>query len=353
MKDYYKVLGLEKGATKEEVKKAFRKLAAQYHPDKKTGDEAKFKEVSEAYAVLGDEKKRAEYDSYGRAFNGGGGGGGGFDWSQMGGFGAQGMDFDLGDIFENFNEMFGGAGRQGRRGHDISIDIQLSFHESIFGSNRTVILSKHSTCDTCKGSGGEPDSEMVTCTTCNGQGRLRETRQSILGNFTTVRECAVCRGRGKMPKHQCKTCQGRGIEKRNEEIDIKVPAGIENGEVIRMTGRGEAIQSGTPGDLYIKLHVQPDTHIRRNGSDLVRDLSIKLTDALLGATYKVDTMDGAVDVNIPVGVKQGEMLRIRGKGVPSARGGRGDFLVKIDIALPQKLSRKAKTLVEELRTEGI
>lgn len=351
MKDYYKILGLERGASKEEIKKAFRKLAAQYHPDKKTGDEAKFKEVSEAYAVLGDEKKRAEYDTYGRAFNGGGGGG--FDWSQMGGFGAQGMEFDLGDIFENFNEMFGGAGRgRGRRGHDISIDIQLSFNEAVFGSTRTVILAKHSACTVCQGSGGEPGSKLVTCSTCNGQGRLRETRQSILGSFTTVRECSTCRGTGKLPEEKCKHCKGQGIEKRNEEIEIKVPAGVEDGEVIRMTGRGEAIQNGMPGDLYIKLHVQTDPYIRRSGADLIRDLPIKLTDALLGATYKVTTMDGVVDINIPVGVKQGEMLRIRGKGVPAGRG-RGDFLVKIDIALPQKLSRKAKTLVEELKNEGL
>lgn len=351
MKDYYKILGVERGATNEDIKKAFRKLASQYHPDKKTGDESKFKEVSEAYAVLGDQKKRAEYDNYGQAF---GGGFNGFDWGgAQGGFG-NGVEFDLGSIFENFGDMFGGMGRQQRRGSDISIDIDLSFAESVFGTERKVVLAKNSTCDICDGTGGEPGTEMVSCTTCNGQGRLRETRQSVLGSFTTVRQCSTCNGRGEIPKVKCKQCQGRGIVKKSEEIDFKVPPGIENGEVIRMTGRGEAISGGTTGDLYVKLHVRADQHIKRNGNDLVRDLAIKLTDALLGATYKIETLDGAVDVNIPAGVKHGGILRIKGKGVPSGRNfTRGDFLVKIDIALPNKLSKKAQKLVEELREEGI
>lgn len=349
MKDYYKILGVERGASNDEIKKAFRKLASQYHPDKKTGDESKFKEVSEAYAVLGDNKKRAEYDNYGQSF-----GGGGFDWSQsMGGFG-NGVEFDLGSIFENFGDMFGGMGRQNRRGSDISIDIDLSFSESVFGTERRVVLAKNSVCEVCEGTGGEPGVAMVTCTTCNGQGKLRETRQSVLGSFTTVRQCSVCHGRGEVPKEKCKQCQGKGVLKRSEEIDIKVPPGIENGEVIRMTGRGEAIAGGTTGDLYVKLHVRPDQNIKRNGNDLVRDLTIKLSDALLGATYNIETLDGPVDITIPAGIKQNGLLRIKNKGVPSGRGfTRGDFLVKIDIALPNKLSKKAQKLVEELREEGI
>lgn len=354
MKDYYQILGVEKGASKDDIKKAFRKLASQYHPDKKTGDEAKFKDVSEAYAVLGDEKKRAEYDNYGRAFGGNASGFNGFDWSNMGNF-AEGAQFDINDIFENFGEMFGNFGRpRAKRGNDISIDIELSLEESVFGIERVVVLAKNSLCDICKGSGGEPGTEMVSCTTCNGQGRVHETRTSMLGSFTTVRECSACHGRGQMPKEKCKHCHGRGVLKKSEEISIKIPAGIQNGEVIRMTGRGEAVSGGQSGDLYIKLHVRPDRFIKRNGNDLVRDLSIKLTDALLGATYQIDTLDGRMDVNIPVGVKQGELLRIKNKGVPLNRGNsRGDFLVKIDIALPQKLSKKAQKLVEELRDEGV
>lgn len=354
MKDYYQILGVERGASKDEIKKSFRKLAAKYHPDKKTGDETKFKEISEAYSVLNDDKKRAEYDTYGRAFNGGGGGGAGFDWSQAGGFSGQNFEFDLGDIFQNFG--FGDAfgGRRERRGNDISIDIELTFKESIFGTNRRVVLAKNSTCSTCSGSGAEPGSEMITCTTCNGQGKLRENKQSVLGNFVTVRECSVCRGKGKVPKIKCKDCAGVGVKKQNDEIDVKIPPGIENGEMIRMTGRGEAIAGGVTGDLYIKLHIRNDTDIKRQGHNLIKTFPIKLSDALLGATYEVETLDGTKKVTIPGGVKQGESVVVRGLGVPTGNGpARGDFLVKIDIALPHKLSKKAKGLVEELRKEGI
>jgi molecular chaperone DnaJ len=352
MKDYYTILGLERGASKEEVKKAFRKLAAQYHPDKKTGDEAKFKEVSEAYAVLGDDKKRAEYDTYGRAFNnagGGQGGFGGFDWSQAGQMG--GMNFDLNDIFENFGEMFGGQ-RRARRGNDVSIDIELPFRESIFGTNRTIILKKNNACDTCQGSGAKPGSGTTKCQTCNGQGKLRESRQSVLGNFTTVRECSDCHGRGEVPKEKCKECAGHGVKRSETQVKIKVPAGIGNGEVIRLAGQGEALQGGQSGDLYIKLHVRPDPHIKRDGMNLFRQMPVKLTDALLGSIYEVETLDGPVSITIPAGVQHGETLRIKDKGVPNGNR-RGDFNVKITVQMPNKLSRKAKKMIEDLKEEGI
>lgn len=353
MRDYYKILGLERGASKDDIKKAFRKLAAQYHPDKKTGDEAKFKEVSEAYAVLGDEKKRAEYDNFGR-FAGGNGNFNGFDWSNMGNFGS-GVEFDFGDIFENFGDMFGGFGRsRAKRGNDISIDIELALEEAVFGITRVVVLAKNSTCRDCKGSGAAPGSKTTSCSVCNGQGKLRETRQSILGNFTTVRECATCHGRGEVPQEKCKSCRGEGVLKQSDEIEIKIPAGIENGEVIRMTGRGEAIQGGQTGDLYIKIHVRPDRFIKRSGNDLSRSLSIKLSEALLGTKRAIETLDGTIEVNVPVGIKPGDVIRVKGKGVPSGRGmTRGDFLVKVDIEMPQKLSRKAKQLIEELKEEGL
>lgn len=351
-KDYYQILGLKKGASKEEVKKAFRKLAAEYHPDKKTGDEAKFKEVSEAYAVLGDDKKRAEYDAYGQAFSGTGGGG--FNWNGAQGFGGAGMEFDLNDIFENFGDMFGGGfGRRERaRGRDISIDIELPFKDSIFGTKRQVLLTKNNTCEHCQGSGAKSGTELKTCETCNGQGKLRETRQSIMGSFTTVRECSACRGRGQVPKERCGHCAGAGVKRTEQEIGINIPAGIQSGEVIRLTGQGEAVAGGTPGDLYVKLHVNPDPEIKREGNNLVKVLPIKLTDALLGSSYQVETLDGEVTIKIPAGIHHGELLRIKDKGVPSGSR-RGDFLVKISIATPNKLSRKAKKLVEDLREEGI
>ncbi len=352
MKDYYQILGVDRQASKDDIKKAFRKLASEFHPDKKTGNEAKFKEVSEAYAVLGDEKKRAEYDSFGRVGGGGHAGFGGFDWSQAGGM--DGMEFDLGDIFENFGEMFGGGfgGRRSKRGHDISIDIELPFREAIFGTDRTVVLNKTNTCDTCQGSGAKPGSGTTTCTVCNGQGRVRESRRSMLGNFTTVRQCDACRGRGEVPKEKCKDCNGVGAKRSPAEIRIKVPAGIENGEVIRMAGQGEALPGGVPGDLYIKLHVAPDKHIRREGRNLYRILPVKLTDALLGSTTEIDTLDGKVTISVPAGSQEGDILRVKEKGVPYGNR-RGDFEIRIKIDIPTKLSRQAKKLVEELREEGI
>lgn len=355
-RDYYEILGLQKGASKEEVKKAFRKLAAQYHPDKKTGDEVKFKEISEAYSVLSDDKKKAEYDTYGRAFSGGGGqagqGFGGFNWSdfQQAG-GGQNFEFDINDIFSNFGDMFGGGERRAR-GRDISIDIELPFQDSIYGTIRKVLLTKNNLCKACEGSGAKSGTEMTSCSTCNGNGKIRETRQSIMGSFQTVRTCNVCQGSGKIPKEKCGHCAGAGINRSEEEIEINIPAGIQNGEMIRMTGRGEAITAGTPGDLYVKIHVKSHEKITRDGNNLLSNLSVKLTDAILGATYKVDTLEGAVDIKIPAGISHGEILRLKGKGVP-ADGRQGDFLVKIKIETPQKLSRKAKKMIEELRDEGI
>jgi len=361
MKDYYKILGLDRGAPRDEVKKAFRKLAAKYHPDKKTGDEKKYKEITEAYAVLGDEKKKAEYDSYGHAFSSGGGqqpgGFGGFNWgdfqqaAQAQG-GGQGFGFDINDIFEGFG-FGGGGGARAARGHDISIDIDLPFADAVFGVKRTVVLTKNNTCKECKGSGAKTGTEMTNCTTCQGNGRIHETKQSILGNFSTVRECSVCDGKGKVPKEKCPHCAGQGIRRTQEEIDIQIPAGVQDSEVIRMTGRGEAIPNGEPGDLYIKLHVTAHESITRQGSTLYSSLPVKLSDALLGNTYKVTTLDGDVSIKIPAGIAHGEQLRIKGKGVPVSSSKRGDFMVKVQIKTPTQLSRSAKKLVEQLREEGI
>lgn len=358
MKDYYAILGLARGASKEEVKKAFRKLAAQYHPDKKTGDEAKYKEITEAYAVLGDDKKKAEYDSYGHAFSGNGGPAGGFggfswaDFASQGGFGGQQFEFDLNDIFENFG-FAGARNNRPTRGRDISIEINLGFKEAIFGTSRSVLITKNMLCEHCSGTGAKTGAGMVKCTTCGGNGRMHETRQSILGSFTTVRECSVCHGKGEVPKERCGHCSGTGITRRQEEVSFKVPAGIESGEVIRMPGRGEAMPHGQPGDLYVKVQVEPHPTIKRDGSTLFINLPIKLSDALLGGTYHVDTLDGSIEVRIPTGVSHGEMLRVKGKGVPTDGTTRGDLMIKVTIALPKKLSKKAEQLIEELRKEGI
>lgn len=354
-KDYYSILGIEKNASKEEVKKAFRGLAHKYHPDKKGGDEKLFKEIGEAYSVLGDDKKRAEYDAYGRTFNGAGGGQGpgGFDFSGFAnGFGGgQQVEFDLGDIF---GDIFGGGrGAQQRRGRDISIDIVLTFKESVFGVERKVLLTKTSACEECKGSGAKKGTDTKTCEKCNGVGKVHETKQTMFGAFSTTRACDACHGKGSVPKEKCPTCKGLGVHRREEEMTIAVPSGINNGEMIRMTGAGEAVQGGVSGDLYVKIHVKQDERFRKEGYDLVMPLSIKLTDALLGDSKKIETLDGELTLKIPQGISFGERLRIKGKGVPKGSSGRGDLYVKIDIQIPSKLSRVAKKALETLREEGI
>ncbi len=361
-KDYYNILGVNKSATDDEVKKAFRKQAQKFHPDKKSGDEAKFKEVSEAYAVLGDKKKRAEYDAYGHTFAGAGGasagaeqqgGFGGFDFSGFQqGFGQQGgVEFDFGDMFGDF---FGGGRGQARqrRGRDISIDIEIDFTESAFGVTRKVLLTKSSICSECDGTGAKNKSDLITCTSCNGKGQVHETKRTMLGQFTTVRECYACKGTGKIPKEPCKKCRGESIVKEQSEIEIKIPAGISNGEMVRLAGQGEAVQGGVPGDLYVKVHVRPHKVFTREGENLRMTLKVKLTDAILGATYTIPSLHKEIDLKVPAGVHHGEVLRVRGKGI-ERDGYAGDILVTINIEIPKKLSRKAKKLIQELREEGV
>lgn len=358
--DYYQTLGVERGASKDEIKKAFRKLAGTYHPDKKTGDEAKFKEISEAYAVLGDEKKRAEYDTYGHSYSGaggpggGGGGFGGFNWSDFQGAGGQGFEFDINDIFNDFFAG-GGGGRsaQTKRGRDISVDVELSFAEAVFGVSKTFTLTKNSTCGECTGTGAKKGTDLKQCETCQGQGRVRETRSTFMGQVQTVRECSVCNGKGQVPTDKCPHCNGVGVRRQEEEVNITIPAGIESGEMIRVRNKGEAVPDGQAGDLYVKIHVTPHPSITRKGTTLYTDLHIKLSDALLGNVYTVSTLDGDVEIKIPSGVSHGELLRIKNKGVPTSEKSRGDLMVQVLIDVPQKLSKKAKKLVEELKQEGI
>lgn len=358
MKDYYSILGIERGASEEQIKKAFRTLAHKYHPDKKGGDEAKFKEVSEAYAVLSDSKKRAQYDQYG-AYNPGGqaGGFGGFDFSDFAknfqgfdGFAnGQGVEFDIGDVFGDF---FGG-GKRTRRGRDISMDVEILFRDAIFGTERRILVTKMALCTTCTGTGAKKGSAMVSCATCNGNGQIRESRNTFFGTFASTRTCPNCKGRGETPKEVCTECRGEGALRKQEEVHVVLPAGINDGEMIRMPGRGEALPGAQSGDLYIKVHVKADKLFTREGNDLVTGLTIKLTDALLGTEYKLQTLDGETKLTVPQGISQGEFLRIRGRGVPYGRGSRGDLMVRIDIEFPKKLSRAAKEAVEKLKEEGI
>ena len=362
-KNYYDTLGLDKKATKDDVKKAFRKLAQKHHPDK-GGDESKFKEITEAYAILSDEKKRREYDTYGQAFAGGapsaggaGAGFGGFDFNGFQGFnGANGVEFDIGDLFEGFGDIFGSrSGNRGRaqRGRDISIDIEVSFKDSILGTKRSVLIAKTSTCDVCKGNGAKPGTEMETCKTCNGSGRIHEARNSILGSFTSVRACTTCDGTGKVPKVKCENCHGRGVLRKEQEITVEIPSGIESGEMIRLPQQGEAIKGGIAGDLYVKVHVKKHATLRKEGTNLVMEMPIKLTDALLGTTMSITTIDDKqLEVKIPAMNHAEETLRVKGKGVKYENGS-GDLLIHITVALPKKLTGKAKEAINDLKSEGL
>jgi molecular chaperone DnaJ len=369
-KDYYNILGVSKNASKEEIKKAFRNLAHKYHPDKKDGDAAKFKEISEAYAVLSDDEKRKRYDMFGAAGVGGSGGGSGFDpfsgfgfqnsngWDfsnfaqGFGGFNSESdLEFDIGDIFSDF--FGGGERRKQKRGRDVSVDIEISFAESIFGTERKIIIKKTSFCEKCSGSGGEAGTPLVDCRACNGRGKIRETKRVFVGSFSTVRTCEVCGGTGKIPEKKCSVCRGAGVMKKEKEVLVKIPPGIENGEMIRFQGEGEAVSQGIAGDLYVKVYVSKHSTFRKEGSNLVMDLKIKLSSALLGDEYTLETLDGPVTIKIPQGVSTGEVLRVRGKGVPISFGKRGDLLIKIEVLMPHKLSKEAREAVERLRKEGI
>ncbi len=351
-KDYYKILGVEKNASKDEIKKAFRKLAHQYHPDKKEGNADRFKEVNEAYSVLSDETKRAQYDAYGQTFSGATGSGfegfQGFDFSN---FKDGGVEFDLGDIF---GDIFGGGARaRNKRGRDISMDIELSFEESVFGVERAILLNKVSKCLSCEGSGAKKGSKMETCSTCNGKGQIREVRRSIIGSFASVRTCEICHGKGEIPKDKCPDCKGSGVLKREQEIKVTIPPGVEDGEMVRLSGMGEALSHGVAGDLYIKIHVRDHSTFKKEGNNLTMTLPVKLSEALLGGEQTIKTLDGEITIKIPEGVGFGEILRVKGKGVPHDKGKRGDLLVKIQIELPKKLSKEMKEVVEKLKKGGI
>jgi molecular chaperone DnaJ len=356
-KDYYKTLGVDKSASQDEIKKAFRKLAHEHHPDKQGGNSDKFKEANEAYGVLGDAEKRKQYDQFGSAaFSGGGQGGGfsgfeGFDFSGFQQGNGQGFEFDLGDIF---GSMFGGGGRNrgGRsrapRGQDIQVDINLSFKESIFGLDKEIHITKNAKCGSCKGTKAEPGTPLKTCKNCNGEGRVVKQQRTILGMIENVVVCDECDGAGKIPETKCKTCKGKGVESKRESINIVIPPGIENGETLRVRGSGEAIANGESGDLYIKIYVKADPKFRKQGHDLYADLSIGVATAALGGQAEFENLDEKLIVKIPEGIQHGEILRIKNKGVPHA-GQRGELMLRVVIKIPAKLSKEQRQLYEKLK----
>lgn len=367
-KDYYNILGVNKGASKDEIKKAFYKLAHKYHPDKKEGNETKFKQVNEAYQVLSDDVKRSKYDQFGSGYENMGqqrgyegssqGGFEGFDFSNFsGGFQNSNTDFDFGNLNDIFSDFFtggmNGGRRETRRGRDISTEIQISFSESVFGITRKILITKTSNCVVCNATGAKPGIKMETCKYCNGQGKIREAKRTIFGTISSTKICEECLGSGEMPREKCENCKGKGVLRKEVEISINIPAGMRDGEMIRMTGGGEAITKGTAGDLYIKVNIATHPIFKREGNDLVMNLDLKLSDALLGTEYSIQTLDGEIKVKIPEGVSINEILRVKGKGMPITKNKRGDLLIKLKIKLPGRLSRKSRELIEELKKEGI
>lgn len=342
-KDYYEVLGLQKGASDDEIKKAFRKLAIKYHPDKNQGNkeaEDRFKEINEAYQVLSDPEKKSRYDQFGTTdFNGGGGSGGfgGFDFSDMGGFG---------DIFESF---FGGGGGSSRRngptrGNDIEYSLNLTFEEAIFGVKKEISVTRSENCDTCNGSGAEPGTSAKTCPHCNGSGQVRVQRQTPLGSFVSTTTCDKCAGKGKIIESPCHTCRGKGKVRKNRKITVNIPAGVDTGNVMPLRGQGEhGNNGGSPGDLYIKIRVASSKQFVRKGNDIYVDTHISMGKATLGTEIKVPTVDGDVSYTIPEGTQSGTLFRLKGKGVPRVNSsGRGDQYVKVIVDIPKTLNEKQR-----------
>ena len=368
-KDYYKILGVDKGANKDEIKKAFRKLAHEHHPDKKTGNEEKFKEINEAFQILGDDTKRAQYDQYGSDFEQQGGFGGGMNWNDFmrqarssgdfGGFSAQGGSawggdgIDLGDIF---GDIFGGGGRRSSRqakGSDIQVSVELEFREAIFGIEKEIRLTKNNACDVCSGSGAEPGSGTETCSECRGQGQVKRVQQTILGAMQTVVTCQRCQGAGQIPKKVCKHCNGKGVTRTESKYKVKIPAGIADGEMIRLTGKGESAGVGSvAGDLYVRVHVRSEKGYERQGFDIFTNIVISYPQAVLGDKVEIETLEGKKKLIIPEATTSGQKFKLKALGVPRLqRSGRGDQYVTVIIDVPKKVSKKAKKLLEELSSE--
>jgi len=355
--DHYTTLGVDKSASQDEIKKAFRKLAHKHHPDKQGGDEEKFKKINSAYQVIGDEKKRQQYDQFGHSayenaasgggadgFNGfSGGAGSGSAW------GGQGFNINMDDLGDIFGGMFGGGGsrRQKARGQDIQIDLDLTFKEAIFGVEKEISLTRNVECQRCSGTTAEPGTELKTCSDCNGNGVRMTQHQTVLGVIQQKTTCTTCDGRGEIPETICTSCRGQGTERETSTISVRIPAGVDNGAVMRVGGQGEAIKNGQTGDLYVNLHVEHDKRFQREGSTIISEAQIGFTQAALGDKIEVSTVDGKVDLKIPVGTQSGSKFRLKGKGVPT-RHGRGDQYVIVEVVTPKKLSRGQKKLLAEL-----
>ncbi len=354
-RDYYEVLGISKDASEQEIKKAYRKMAMKYHPDKNQGNkesEEQFKEVNEAYEVLSDPQKRRTYDQFGHAgFSGGGFGQGGFSGGQ--GFG--GFEDMFGDIF---GDMFGGGSRGSRKngprkGADMRLRMELKFEEAAFGVEREISIQREEECDTCHGSGAKPGTNSNTCPTCKGSGEVRQTTRTPFGNMMNVAQCPNCNGAGTIIEHKCDTCSGQGRVRKAKKLNVKIPAGVDDGATIKMSSEGQlGLKGGPRGDLYIIINVIPHKLFERDGYNVYLEMPITFVQAALGDEVEVPTLDGKVKYKIPEGTQSGTVFRLRGKGIQHLRSSqRGDQLIRVNVEVPKKLSDKQKDLLKDFAKE--
>ncbi|MGI5917713.1 MAG: molecular chaperone DnaJ [Anaerolineae bacterium] len=343
-RDYYEILGLERNASKQDIRSAYRKLARKYHPDvsKEPDAEARFKEINEAYQVLNDEEARARYDRFGHA---------GLDQNDIGGFGG----FGFGGFEDIFEDLFGfgmrGATRQGpRRGADLRYDLEISFEEAVFGTQKEIEISRSEICPSCRGTGAEPGTSPVRCPECNGSGQVRRAQQSIFGAFVNVTTCPRCGGRGEIVTTPCSTCHGTQRAEQIRRLSVDIPAGVDDGMRVRLTGEGDAGGNGGPaGNLYVVVHVRPHRYFERHENDILLSIHINVAQATLGDEIEVLTLEETEKLTIPAGTQPGTIFRLRGKGVPRLRGGgRGDQIVIVNVSIPTHIDENQKRLFSEL-----
>ncbi len=363
--DYYSILGVARTASADEIKKAFRKKAHELHPDKAGGDAEKFKQVNEAYQVLGNQTKRQQYDQFGTTSEqaqrqgGFGGFGGQSAWGNAAGGGFTG-NVDFGDMGDIFGDLFGfgrssRGQRQPARGREIEAELSIDFRTAAFGGSQTIELKHQVVCQHCKGAGAEPGSHRQTCATCQGSGQVQRAQQTFLGTVQTVQVCPTCKGEGTIIEKPCKVCHGEGRRSLMDRLTVKIPAGIDSGQQIRLSGKGEAGRRGTPpGDLYLRVRVAPDPVFKRRGSDLLSTITISITQAALGGTVEVPGLDSTQTLKIPAGTQSGKVFSLKNQGLVNIRGtGRGSHFVTVMVEIPSKLSGQQKKLLKELQSAGL
>jgi len=355
MKDYYQILGVEKNASQEDIKKAYYKLAHQYHPDK-GGDKEKMKEVNEAYQVLSDKDKRNQYDRFGSSF-GNSNFGSNFNWS-WGNSSGVGADFDLGDMEDMFSDLFGfGSGKKDlKKGEDIRLDLEISLQDTLKEITKEFELKKYVVCKRCQGKGAEPGSSLNQCFSCRGTGEVQEVKRTFLGSFTRWTICPECKGQGQKPEKFCNVCKGEGRVKGEEIIKFTIPPGVDSNQLIKISGKGDAgKRGGKPGNLFVRVLIKPHPVFQRRGDDLFLEKEISITQALLGGKIEIPSLEGKnISLNMPPNLEIGKILKVPYQGIPHFSGfGKGSLYVKIAVKTPKRLTKKQKMLLEELKKEGL